>query len=498
MLFSLLFSLMVSLLAAGSATPLSKQKAFFVKASQQENYGASSLMMMMATTDNETGIMDYKTDPYDMDLYENPSDTYVASSEVEQGTSISPGEFQKNTDYFIEGATTPIVLFCLGFVGLLLYNIGLCCGCCRVFAGKTGATPILSIIIFYAFLIVCFLSTHILYVGYSDVVDGLDIMRTSLDDVDEGFSGINDAVAGLQIEVDLLDTMCGTLNCSTSTDTLSKGLEYLTVCTTDDTGNIPNYVDDVSTGIDKMESFITLLMFVMYAFLMLAILTYILTEMCCKTKTAPAICCGNIAFVIVAFIGILWMVTTSVTADFCYENPTINTLNIVPGASKGQMYAVWYSSCYSGFNPLYRYVNYTFDGNQEVIDYVTLASMSNKEMILNQTEVIDQSINILETAVYDSCDPVQRGWFLLLNEALCGSFFEGVRVIWICEVAACISLFMLMITSAIIDNTAEAKVAAAAASEKDEAGKGQDLEMVDIHAHPVDKVADGDMGPVIA
>lgn len=391
-----------------------------------------------------------------MDTYVNPNDTYVPSAEVEQGIKISDGDFQKSKDYYIEGATTPIALFCVGFVALVVFNICLCCGVAKVCTRGKSDSHTLSCgeyctsLIFTAFFIICLLAAHILYLGYSDVGDALDIMRTSTDEIESGFDDMNDHVNSLYSASEDLLPLCTAYNCQTLAEAVSGGVEYMS----DDLGAIPDDVLKVNEAIDNAETVVNLLTFVMYCFLMVALVVYLLTQFCCKAAPSGAICCGNIAFCTVAFIGILWMVITSVTADFCYENPTINTLNAM-SASKDQMYLVWYSSCHSGENPVHRYVNYTNVANEAIIDSLVNDTSTEARDIRRQTTLITHFLGDLTQATHDSCSPVQAAWLLLLNDGVCDSFFLGVRTIWICEVAACISLFFLMITGAIIGKAAK-------------------------------------------
>lgn len=401
--------------------------------------------------------MDYKSNPYDVSTYVNPNDTYTPSEEVKQGTEISSGDFQKSRDYYTDGATVPILLFCFGFLALVVFNLCLCCGIAKLCATKHKITDhalscgeYCNRIVFGSFIIICFLATHILYVGYSDVVDGFDIMRSSTTQIAGGFDEMNMHIASLATKADSLKSKCDNYGCSDEAADVEQGVGYMN----DDLGKIPDYTEDINSGIDMAEEYVTLLMFVMYGCLMISILVYIFTELCCKAKACGAICCGNIAFVIVAFIGILWMVLTSVTADYCYENPTVNTISVLP-ANKGQMYVVWYSSCHSGFNPVDRYINYTHAANQEVNEQVGNDNSQDAQDIKADTAAIHSLLNNLTVSTIESCPPVQTGWLSLLNEGVCTSFYEGVRVIWICEVAACISLFFLMVIGAIIGRTAK-------------------------------------------
>jgi hypothetical protein len=395
----------------------------------------------------EGGIMDYKSDPYDTSTYVNPNDTYVFSAEVEQGTDISSGDFQKSKDYYIEGAAVPIALFCIGFLSLIAFNICLCCGVAKICTSQKAATNhhYFASLLFVIFFVICFLATHLLYMGYSDVVDGFDVMRTATSAIGSGFDGMSFDSNNLDGESDLLQPLCLNYGCNLEATRLYDGVEYML----DDLEEFTSNSDNVNSGIDMLEMVVTLMMFVMYACLLIAMIGYIMTGLCCKANPKGAICCGNLSFFVVAFIGILWMIVTSITADYCYENPTVNTINAL-SASKGQMYVVWYSSCHSGFNPMHRYINHTTVSNQQVIDYVGSDTSDAANEIRNHTTLISGYLEDLTLSTHQSCSPIQAGWLSLLNEGVCDSFFQGVRVIWICEVAACISLFFLMVTGGIM------------------------------------------------
>ena len=414
------------------------------------------MMSSMSFSVQEGGIQDYQSDPYDMSTYVNPNDTYVPSSEVEQGTDISSGDFQKNQDYYIDGATTPIALFCLGFVALVVLNCCLCCGISKVCASASEKHAVscgqqFFGFIFFVFFIICFIASHMLYLGYGDASDGLEIMRGSVEELGGGFDEMDDVSKLLSVHGDVVKDKCTAYgSCLDAAETVVDGVGYMQ----DDIQDIPDYVDDITAYIDMIEQFLLLCMFLMYGLLLITMVLYLLTQLCCKPKMGGAICCGNIAFFMVSLIGILWMVITSITADFCYENPTINTLNLMQ-ANKGQMYLVWYSSCHSGENPINRYINHTHIGNEDIISAIGADNSAAARSILAETTAISQLLGNMTRSTLESCSPVQSGWLSLLNEGVCDSFFLGVRMIWICEVWACISLFFLMITGAIMGKNAK-------------------------------------------
>lgn len=402
------------------------------------------------------GIQDYTSNPYDPATYTNPNDTYVPSAEVEMGTRISPDDFQKSQDYFVTGAAIPIVLFGLGFLSLVCLNVCLCCGVSKVCAASASKHTVSCgehcfAVIFFVFLVICFLATHVLYLGYGDTQDGFEIMRTSVTAVGDGFNDINAINKVMLNHSSTILQICSQnsqYGCLNSSSTLDSAVVYVQ----DDLSDIPDYVDWINDVIDMMEEFVLLCMFVMYGLLMTTILLYVFTQLCCRTHMVSAICCGNIAFFIVSLIGVVWMAATSITADFCYENPTVNTVNLMK-TSKQQMYTAWYTSCYSGFNPLYRYINQTEYGAEAVMRSIGNDTSAGAMSIRAHNNDIINLLPNLTVATRDSCAPVQAGWLPLVNDGVCDSFFMGVRTIWICEVAACISLFFLMLVGAIMSRS---------------------------------------------
>jgi hypothetical protein len=346
----------------------------------------------------------------------------------------------------------PIVLFCVGFLALIVLNCLLCGGVAKLCTSRkaddqhnlTCCEYCISLT-FTIFFIICFLSAHVLYIGYTDVADGLEVMRSSNLEISEGYYDMNVDAASLHTHTDLLIPMCEDYGCLEEAEKLEEGVVYMM----EDLRDIPDDVEDINIAIDDAEKVINLLTFAMYCALVATLATYVITQFCCKAQPIGAICCGNIAFVLIAFIGILWMLITSITADFCYENPTVNTLDAL-SASKDQMYLIWYSSCYSGENPVFSYVNVTTAANEAIIAYIGSNSSTQANNIRQQTTYITSGIEKFIYSTHQSCSPVQSAWLLMVNEGVCDHFYHGVRIIWICEVTACISLFFLMITGAII------------------------------------------------
>ena len=418
---------------------------------------SSSIYIPLFTTSEEGGINDYKTNAFDMSTYINPNDTYIPSEEVEQSTSISSGDFENSELYVMKGAAVPIALFCIGLVALFSLNCCLCFGAARMCTSrKTEYSHTLSCgefctnLIFIIFFIICFIAAHVLYTGYGEVGDGFDIMRTSANTIELGFDEMNGLTLTLLQHAQNLKVLCFGYGCYELALDVDGGASYMY----DDLERIPSDVHEVGVAIDDAESLVNALTFVMYCCLMFTLATYVLTEFCCKANPFGAICCGNITFIIIAFIGVLWMIITSVTADYCYENPTINTLNAM-SASKDQMYLIWYSSCYSGENPIHRYVNYTNVANEEIIVMMENDNSTRADQIRVQTTQVTSLLGDITDASWASCSPVQSGWLSLVNDGVCDSFFLGVRTIWICEMVACITLFILMITGAIIGMSAK-------------------------------------------
>lgn len=416
----------------------------------------SVLPLVVMAEDSDNPVNDYETYPYDMSTYVNPNDTYVPSDEVKQAKDISSDDFAENDgDYIVKAATLPIVLFCIGVVALIVFNCCLCCGAAKICAKhKEGAScgDACVKIIFAAFIVICFLSAHILYVGYGELGSGFDILRDSASGIGKGFQDLSTYSISLQNHTDNVYDLCATGGCYEKGRQVQRGGDWLY----DDIARIPDEIDTIVGYIDDAEQAVNLLTFLMYCCLMVSLVVYILTELCCKASAAGAICCGNIAFFIVALIGVLWMIILTITADFCYENPTVNLLEAMK-ADKGQMYVIWYSSCYSGENPVYRYLNWTDVHNEAIVSAYASASGSTAEDIRTETAYVSGLLDDLDGVTYDSCPPVQTNWLSFVNDGICGDFFLGVRTIWICEMVACISLFFLMITGAILAMSAKYK-----------------------------------------
>ena len=195
-------------------------------------------------------------------------------------------------------------------------------------------------------------------------------------------------------------------------------------------------------------------MFVLYGFLILASISFFVSTVC-KAKGWLAATIGHISFVLCSICGVVWMTATSLIADWCDPNPTINILESI-GTRDLQRYFIWYATCNPelGSSPLFNIINYSISVNQYINQTIAgnRSYYGNDDYTLIQTDAVN-NIHQLNMALDTSaCKPFQQEWFSTINDNLCGTLYNGVYDVWVAQITSCLLLFFIIITSSVVSH----------------------------------------------
>ena len=131
--------------------------------------------------------------------YSNPDDTYALSQTISLGAQICTADIHSTT-YFEEVVYYPVLLCAIGIVSLLLVDIALCCGCTkwcskdREGSKKSVTFPLVAL---YIMIIICFLSTNVLYLGYTSLSASVPKITSSIKFVED--KTVELSVIGVQL-----------------------------------------------------------------------------------------------------------------------------------------------------------------------------------------------------------------------------------------------------------------------------------------------------------
>ena len=195
-------------------------------------------------------------------------------------------------------------------------------------------------------------------------------------------------------------------------------------------------------------------MFVLYGFLILAVMTFLFSTIC-KSKGWLAATIGHISFVLSSICGVVWMVATSLIADWCSPNPTINILESI-STKDLQKYFIWYATCNPELatSPLYKIINYSIAINQ-IINTTIAGNRSyygNSDYTLIQTDAVNNIHQLNMALDVSDCASFQKEWFSTVNDNLCGSLYNGVYNVWVAQITSCLLLFFIIITSSVVSH----------------------------------------------
>jgi len=364
----------------------------------------------------------------------------------------------------------PIFLFALGLFSLTMVDIGLCCGCTKSCAMNKEGSPrsmVIPTIICYGLLVICFISTHILYLGYGEMTTGFGNVVDGIDAIEDTYNDLGATASLIGENSARMTELCPNVTCSEGAELASAD----ELVGTD--GSFIAQIDTVtaltSLATSGLEGFLVLYvvpaMFVMYVFLIVAILTY-LVSLVCKQKGWFSATIGHICWVIVAVCGIVWMVLVSLLADFCYENPTVNTIEMFTFGGDDRAFIQWYATCYEGRainvsdtgeifyeneNPMDEFLDEVGNIYSDFLTDTDPSPGTAVEPYIELRALAAEQLELITTSkdvVY--CPNMQESWFKIVNDGVCGSIFEGTRNVWIAEISSCLLLFFIIIFASIL------------------------------------------------
>lgn len=407
--------------------------------------------------------------------YVNPNDTYSPNQYVKYGHKLTGQEFSTDMSYLERALYTPIIIFALGLVALILFNLGLLCRCCfqscRCMPSQENESAfkrnaLILRIFFFLFLLIAIIIDQLVFLGNQDV--------------DTGVKLINDQVAKLQLVLGNIENNAKLLQ-SYGYDMTD---EYNAAKTSCASTHISGYDSEISTYQSSMDSLVSALKPVtknlnnvhdyiqLYGIFYRNIALYIiwgLAILCCLLilfffflKTLTGMKCmlffTMVTYALYLILGVPWVLVASIGGDLCMA-PTANLLKSMPKDSDLRNIASYYATCI-GNNTL-----------QHDIDSGTsslTAMNSSLTMLLTPPYIPTQNcpgnhdiqslqgtMNYISYAVDGieldlTCSPIQEIWFAMMNEGFCKNLYTGIFYIWGSQLVTSFFLFLLMVTMSMI------------------------------------------------
>eukprot|EP01006_Ploeotia_vitrea_P010917 TRINITY_DN28879_c0_g1_i1.p1 TRINITY_DN28879_c0_g1~~TRINITY_DN28879_c0_g1_i1.p1 ORF type:complete len:460 (-),score=1.65 TRINITY_DN28879_c0_g1_i1:143-1522(-) len=397
--------------------------------------------------------------------YSNPNDTYTASADVKMGAQMTDVSILDPL-FPTKVIEKPILLAVLGFFSITIVDIALCCGCTKQCAPSPGHAHSVKgpLIALYVLLFLCFVTTHVIYYGYTTLGSGIGLVTGGLDDISDAFGEVEDIAFNMQGDV-IRAKFLFDQDTSQSSDVNTALIDCLSA--------VSDYYDSVKLVSDAAEAtsdiiqvffdtYIALAMFAMYAFLMIGILGYLLSALC-QMKGYTAAFFGHITLYVVFVCGVIWMLFTAIIASLCYPNPTENLAKAWTGV--GRDLILYYSSCSQGRQWLWEYAPAIKTACQNTIDEINSSPTESSESYyvdieykLNMT-IGNATLSSSATSI-EFCREMQAAWFQIFNDGICGDVYSGVRNAWIAQISSSVFLFFIVIVGSIVSRhfTPNAKI----------------------------------------
>lgn len=416
--------------------------------------------------------------------YENPDDNYEPNNNVKNGAAFTQMDFENSTDYYTESLVTPILLFCLGFVSLFFFNVALCCRCCckccqckpndhhteKGHEGDSHETrekyinhqKRMILLIEITLIFAVFLADTLCFYGYTHLESGVKKLNEAFELLLKVMNSIHDEITALK-DTDapnmaasnaLAKKSClggSAANALAQIDTLTDSLQTASDSAYEYIDLYTGYVKIGRSYVnDYAEAYLRPAVFVIWSFAALSTFLFVLFRVCsneCGTKLA--IFWGEITFIIILAINLPLMLLTSVVGDICMQ-PTATLLRSFNG---------------TGFDSLVYSITHC-DGSFNMKEKLLAANDSIQDIAfwVNQLNNIcgsDTNVAAVETSMSSAgnrvgrvgnalaCENLQEVWFKLMNEALCGGFYDGIYSLWVSQFITSFFLFFLIICASI-------------------------------------------------
>lgn len=415
--------------------------------------------------------------------YDNGDDKYKPNNNVKNGAAMTPEDFSIESSYYGASLVSPILLFCLGFAALFFFNIALCCRCCckccqckpndhhseKGHEGDSHDTrekyvndqKRMVLIIEFTLIFAVFLADSLCFYGYTHLETGVkklneafDMLLKILADVMEQTEAIGTTdVVGMKAANLAAQDSCSRgrsalLQIDTIADTLKSAVD-----------SADNYVDlyhgyiEIGQGYvrDYGSTYLRPAVFVIWSFAALSTFLFVLFRVCsneCGTKFA--IFWGELTFIIILAINLPLMVLTSILGDFCVQ-PTASVLRAFNGTA---LDSVVYSITHcDGSYKLKENLQSANSSIQDIANWieqlVSLGCGENDDVkaIKTNMQMAGNRVGLAGEAV--ACENIQAVWFKLMNEALCGGFYDGIYSLWVSQFITSLFLFFLIICASI-------------------------------------------------
>lgn len=389
--------------------------------------------------------------------YSNPADDFEPTEEHKQAHKISGEDFERNEEYIRAAAEIPAVLFVLGFVSLIILDILLCI-CMDKRPTRDGHK--FAWVMYYGMSIAALIASLCVYLGYSDVEDGLDKLDKSVVAVQDAFDVLATDGDELEKNYDTMETNCeSSPACCGYTDIAARLDDFYSAWESydEDTSAMIDSADDVIDYMDSYSQYAVQFTLVIFLFVFVSMVLSVSAGLCRSRRgVGCASCCGSISFLVVMLVGAIFMLLTAITGDICYDDPTLTILNTAPSGN-AQAYMVWYSTCgATGENALFDYTASLTNSTNAILTDIETAQADHAEC---NTESEFLAIEVAALAALDnidqivkdaSCKDVQDAWFTAVNDGICGSLFSGLLTCWLIALISTILIFSLQIPATTI------------------------------------------------
>lgn len=409
----------------------------------------------------------------DDEVYENPDDKYTPSSNVENGAAISGVNFATDAVYFQTILVKPILLFCMGFVALFFFNLGLCCRCCctccsckpkedideKELAHQKFMITCVEVLLIFSVL----LADTLCYYGYGYMQEGV----ASLNDGFDGLSTILDNVLGVCYELYQTDAP----NLSSSTDAAKISCPNgATILSTMDVFNVAlNSAakllydavkllgDNVDLAKESMnayvDNYLRVFVFLIWSFAALSTFWFVLFRLFkSECGTMFAVFWGELTFLIILLVNVPLLIFTQILGDFCVQP----THNIIQSQGDGDLKEMvrYYSHC-TGNDTIGEKLDNVVDSMQDLANATTtlmgmgIGCSSDSNLAAMASTITAAGDRFTAIGGYISCSNFQAIYFTIVNDAFCGGFYSGIYSLWVSQFITSFFLFFLIVVASI-------------------------------------------------
>ena len=333
-------------------------------------------------------------------------------------------------------------------------------------------------VIFALFCFCVLLVDQMCYIGYTNLNSGVASLTSAITGINNIFIAVN--LQATYLKYTYPEALTASLNSAGGTIVGAAGETPATgTCGSILLGDIPLVISAYQTAADmlyelvhpqlsqfpKIQKYIALYLvnygnigvFVIWGLTVFTTLIFILMHaLRSRGGLKFAMFLGEVVFIIVILLCVPFAFVTSLLADLCMT-PSWNIVSLLPSGSLQGLVA-FYSSCVGkdmlgdslrlagsaalslnvtlgNITSLPAITNYTCPGNQDVMNM--------------QTDFVKISGSFSSIADSMACSAMQKYWFMIVNDAVCGGLYNGVYSIWVSQIITSFFLFLLIVTASI-------------------------------------------------